>query len=332
MPITDDLLLKAAEIGVDGSLLPQPVVELEERTLDGCRLLVIQVHPHGSPPVRLRGRVFVRIGPRNHQASIEHERILNERRRGRDLPFDHRPSSDATLADVDELKFRESYVRSAISADVLAENQRTDQERMLSLRLVDPNGVPTIGGLLIVGKDPERFIPGAYVEYVRFAGSELSDPISDTKRISGTLDDQLAAIDDILKLSIRTAIDVTAGDREERAADYPIVALQQLVRNAIMHRNYETSNAPVRIYWFEDRVEVHNPGGLFGQVNKDNFGTGVTDYRNPLIAEGMKVYGFVQRFGVGIQLSKKALRENGNPQPEFQFGEFSFAVIIGIRR
>ena len=58
-----------------------------------------------------------------------------------------------------------------------------------------------------------------------------------------------------------------------RHPDYPIVALQQLVRNAIMHRDYETSNAPVRITWFNDRIEIQNPGGPFGQVTCENFGT-----------------------------------------------------------
>ncbi len=76
--------------------------------------------------------------------------------------------------------------------------------------------------------------------------------------------------------------------------------MQQLVRNAVLHRTYETTNAPVRVYWYSDRIEIHSPGGLYGQVNPENFGQPqVTDYRNPLLAEAMKALGFVQRFGVG---------------------------------
>jgi ATP-dependent DNA helicase RecG len=106
---------------------------------------------------------------------------------------------------------------------------------------------------------------------------------------------------------------------EIKRPDYPLPALQQIARNAIMHRDYETSHAPVRITWFEDRIEILNPGGPFGLVNRTNFGQpGVTDYRNPHLAEALKNLGYVQRFGVGIALARQELRRNGNPDLEFQ--------------
>jgi ATP-dependent DNA helicase RecG len=97
------------------------------------------------------------------------------------------------------------------------------------------------------------------------------------------------------------------------------VALQQLIRNAVMHRAYENTNAPVRVYWFEDRIEIFNPGGPFGAVTRENFGKpGITDYRNPNLADPMKVMGFVQKFGLGIQTARAELTKNGNPDLEFQ--------------
>ena len=86
-----------------------------------------------------------------------------------------------------------------------------------------------------------------------------------------------------------------------------------------MHRTYEGTNAPVRIYWFDDRIEIHSPGGPYGTVTAENFGRpGVSDYRNPNIAGVLKTLGFVQRFGFGIADARKALAQNGNPKPEFQ--------------
>jgi ATP-dependent DNA helicase RecG len=116
----------------------------------------------------------------------------------------------------------------------------------------------------------------------------------------------------------RTEVDLTSEDREQRTSLYPMAALQQLVRNAIMHRSYEATNAPVRVTWFDDRIEITNPGGPFGAVSAENFGEpGVSDYRNPGIAEALRVLGFVQRFGVGIATARKALQANRNPPPEF---------------
>lgn len=97
-----------------------------------------------------------------------------------------------------------------------------------------------------------------------------------------------------------------------------------------MHRSYEETNAPVRISWFNDRIEIQNPGGLFGQVNRDNFGKGVTDYRNPHLAEAMKNLGYVQRFGIGIPTAQKELQKNGNPAAEFTLEDFY--ILVEVRK
>jgi ATP-dependent DNA helicase RecG len=111
---------------------------------------------------------------------------------------------------------------------------------------------------------------------------------------------------------------ITGGATETRRPNYPLAALQQLVRNAVMHRSYEATHAPIRINWFNDRIEILNPGGAFGMVTRENFGTpGVTDYRNPNLAQAMKVLGYAQRFGVGIALARRLLAENDNPAPVF---------------
>ena len=113
---------------------------------------------------------------------------------------------------------------------------------------------------------------------------------------------------------------------------YPWAALQQLVRNAVMHRTYEATNAPVRITWFNDRIEIINPGGPYGIVNSENFGQpGVTDYRNPHLAEALKVLGYVQRFGVGIATARRLLAENGNPPPEFDATTNQYLRVV-VRR
>lgn len=102
------------------------------------------------------------------------------------------------------------------------------------------------------------------------------------------------------------------------------------LRNAVLHRSYET-NAPIRWYWFADRVEIHSPGGLFGRVHEHNFGEPyATDDRNPRLAEGLKVLNYVQRFGVGIALARRACLELSCPAPGFEFS--SSAVLAVVRR
>ena len=115
--------------------------------------------------------------------------------------------------------------------------------------------------ILAFGHDLRRWLPGAYVQFLRIDGTALTDPIRDEKVLNGPLRQALSVIDEVIEINIATALDVTAAARETKRPDYPIVALQQLVRNALMHRSYDGTNAPVRVYWFSDRIEVSNPGG-----------------------------------------------------------------------
>jgi ATP-dependent DNA helicase RecG len=188
---------------------------------------------------------------------------------------------------------------------------------MMALRFLSPDYIPTVLGILVLGKDPRQFIPGAYVQFLRLEGEELTDSIRDEKEISGPIGDQLRRLDEVLEAHNAVTVEVAAGPIEIRKPGYPPVALQQLTRNAILHRDYESTNAPVRVYWFNRRIEIHNPGGPFGQVTRANFGgPGITDYRNPGLAQAMHHLGYVQRFGMGILLAQQALRKNGNPPPQ----------------
>ena len=101
--------------------------------------------------------------------------------------------------------------------------------------------------------------------------------------------------------------------------------------NAIMHRDYD-SNAPIQFYEYDDRVEIQNPGGLYGKVSPTNF-PNVSDYRNPFIAEAMKVLGYVNRFSRGVYRVQKELQENGNGKAIFDFSfRTAFKVVENISK
>lgn len=333
LDITDDLLKALADIHSDGNILPLPTMSVEKRTLRGADVAVLMVLPADAPPVRYKGRTYLRTGPRRDIASRQDERLLNERRRHRDLPFDLQPVSFAKLADLHRPTFEAEYLPGAFSADALEANNRSFEERLSACRMVESidHPVPTVLGSLVLGNRPRDLIPCAYVQFLRLDGTELDAPIIDAAEIDGRLGEVLSRVDEKLKANISTAVDFQSASIEKRSADYPLAALQQLVRNAVMHRAYEATNAPVRLTWFKDRIEIINPGGPFGMVTRENFGMpGVTDYRNPNLAESMKVLGYVQRFGVGIATARRLLADNGNPAPEFEVRDS--LVMVSIRR
>ena len=164
---------------------------------------------------------------------------------------------------------------------------------------------------------------------MRIHGTKLSDPVADELEISGTIGDILRRLDEKLTAHLTTGVDFTSQDKEIRSSPYPPVALQQLARNAVMHRTYENTSAPVRVYWFDDRIEISNPGGPYGSITPENFGKpGYADYRNPQLASAFKILGYAQRFGAGILIAREALAKNGNPPPEFEIQQNFIAVTI----
>ena len=318
LTIDDELLKRLADIHGEGDILPLPTMTVQKRVLNGCAVAVVTVEPAPDPPVRYRGRVWIRVSPSVREAGIADERMLGERRRAADLPFDMRPAVGVTIAALDLDFARDHYLPNAIAREVLDQNERPLAHQLQSLRLVH-GATPTWAAVLSLGSDPQAFVPGAYVQFLRIDGAEITDPIRDQKQLTGRLDDVLRRLDELLQLSISVRTDVAGALRERRRPDYPLDALRQLAHNAVMHRTYEGTNTPVRIHWFSDRVEIASPGGLFGRITPENFGMGDTDYRNPLLAEIMHHLGFAQRFGLGVRLARHALVENGNPPPEFDF-------------
>lgn len=330
-PVTDELLRQLADIKTDGNIIPPPTMLVEKRTLSGVEVAVIIVFPSDSPPVRCRGRVHIRIGPRRGIATVQDERILNEKRRHRDRPFDLSQLPSATLADLDRRRFEEEYLPAAFAPDVLEANNRTYEQRLAATKMLFTADEPvaTVLGMLVLGTRTRDYLPGAYIQFLRIAGRELGDPIADELPIDGPLAEMLRRVDEKLEAHNRTAVDLTSGSQERRTSLYPMPALQQIVRNAVMHRSYEATNAPIRITWYDDHLEISNPGGPYGSVTQENFGQpGITDYRNPNLAEAMRVQGFVQRFGVGIATARKALAANGNPALEFIISATHVAVIL----
>jgi len=308
--VTDELLRSLADIKTDGNIVPPPTLLVEKRLLQGSEVAVISVWPCDTPPVRFKGRIHVRWGPRRGLATAQDERILNERRRHRDRPFDVQPVREAEMGELDRLRFEQEYLPALVARDVLEANERSYEQKLAAAKMVLGEGepTPTVLGLLVIGKSPADWLPGTYTQFLRLAGNDLAAPVVDEDAIYGTVSDQIRRLEEKVVAHNLRGVRFADVATEERRETYSMEALRQLIRNAYMHRSYEATNAPIRLYWFDDRIEIHNPGGPYGSVTVENFGQpGITDYRNPNLAEALRALGYVQRFGLGISLARKAL-------------------------
>lgn len=330
--ITDELLRELSDMKTDGNILPLPVLLVEKRMLKSAEMAVVTVMPSDMPPVKYDGRIWIRTGPRRSIANAQEERILIEKRRYKNLPFDIYPVPSAKLADLSKSIFENEYLPASFASDVLEANNRTYEERLASCRMIvlPDDTTPTVLGLLAIGKSPQDFLPGAYIQFLRIDGTELTDPVIDEENIGGALVEILRRTEEKLKAHNRTAVDIISAPTHQISLAYPPTALQQILYNAVLHRTYESTNAPIRVYWFNDRIEINSPGGPFGNVTMDNFGKpGITDYRNPNLCDVLKAFGFIQAFGRGIATSRKEMEKNGNPPLEFETSQS--AVVCTLR-
>lgn len=319
LKVDDKLLLQITNIRTDGNILPQPIMTVEKFSFENGDVLVAEVQPSEFPPVRYKGRVWVRVGPRKSIASEAEEKILTERRLSNVHTFDAMPCLGTTLPDLDISLIRKEFLPQAVAEDILAEDKRPIEEQLASLGLYDLRyNCPTNGAIILFGINPERYLHGSYVQYVRFKGKDRAGDIINEHKFSGNLCKGLVKIDTFIETSISQKRPIPVSVlREETVYSYPYWATRELLMNSIMHRDYET-NAPVLFYEYDDRIEVQNPGGLYGKVSPANF-PNVSDYRNPFIAEAMKVLGYVNRFSRGVYRVQKELTENGNGEAFFDF-------------
>ncbi len=327
--VSDALLQNLGALRSNVNIEPLPAMTVQKYPLPEGEVAVVEVLPSDLPPVRYKGRVWIRVGPSRRRASQQEERILIEKRTAQQRTFDLRPCTGCKMDDLVLDMFLVTYLPAAVDRAVIEENNRGIEEQMASLRFYDlAAGCPTNAGALLFARAPLRWVPGAWIQFVRWAGTTMADDPIAEKRFSGDLITLLRELDTFVSLPARPHPVAVSTLRERTVTDYPPAAIRELLLNAIMHRSYE-SNAPVRFYWYDDRIEIQNPGGLYGMASPENFPR-QTDYRNPVLSEALATLGYVNAFGRGVIRAQEELRRNGNPEVEFTFEPSH--VLATIRR
>ena len=135
--VTDELLKNIAAIRTDGNIQPQPSMTVQKVSLGEGDIIVVEVRPAKFPPVKYKGRIWVRIGPRKGIANEDDERRLYEKRVANITTFDAMPCIGATLDDLDIVVFKQLYLPKAVPEDVLREDGRDVELQLQSLGFFD---------------------------------------------------------------------------------------------------------------------------------------------------------------------------------------------------
>ena len=328
----DQIQQQIANRLTSAAIYPTPTFDLLAVEVAGKTVLVVRVAPYPVPPVvAVNSIAWVRKGTTTRRATEADLLRLRERRPDASRPFDTRVMPDAGLDDIeltDLQRMRQAELQTDDdSATFPPLEDWLSNRRQLGQR---SNGVwrPTAAAILLYGKSPQDWLPGAVIEFVRFAGADVDCPVAARRTITGTLPNQL----EILWTQLESHVDDVplgnVGIREGFAPRYPLEALKELARNLVQHRLYEGTNAPGRVEWYADRIEFSNPGGPFGRASEGIFGEH-SDYRNPSITRGLVELGYVQQLGRGIRRVRLQLERNGCRPLEVATDGFTRVTVWG---
>lgn len=312
---------RLASVICDG-VLPRLVPDLEILPWRRTHVIGVEVHPSPGRPHHLvsdgpHSGVYVRVGSTNRSADAD---LVEElRRNARSEVYDERAMPDLHPEVVD---FR-------VASESFASVRRLRVVDLEALRLVTTHQrrrVPTIGGVLLFGKERERYFPDAWIQAGRFRGADKSF-IADRAEIRLPLPAAVdAALEFVQKHTIHGA-DIGAGRRKDRW-NLPPVAVREAVVNAVAHSDYSQRGAPIRVSIFDDRLEIENPGMLPHGLTVEDLQRGVSKLRNRVIGRVFHELGLIEQWGSGVQRMMAACRGAGLAAPMLEEIGQRFRVTI----
>ena len=303
-----------------------PPVTVVQETVEGTDgLVIVNVAKGDGRPYRTnRGQYYIRTTSGRRHAS--QEELLRLFQSSESLFYDEIPMWKSSLDD-----FEADAVQEMLEAiqDQGFDLSGMPRDRLLrNWRLVEgdneqPRG--TVAGLLLLGRDPQRFLPHAYLSALRIPGLDISIPPIDQKRIVGRLFDMLSDSLRFLDFHLLRRHRIR-GLEPEVLLEFPVACLREILVNALAHRDY-TVAGPIRLLIFDDRVEVRSPGGLPNSVRLDQLPAGVHVLRNPTVYNLLLKRGLVTDAGSGIPRTIRLLQEVGS-KPSFRLEGNEFVVVL----
>jgi ATP-dependent DNA helicase RecG len=318
MALTRDMVLRAAR-QIDPLLLLDPA-EPEVYMLDGKRVVVATIPPSRGPVYQASGVFWIRRG--THTVPLSASEML-ELANDRGLQdWELQPARDATMKDIDPERV-DAYVRQRSARSRGFRRFDNLQQLLIGMkcaRIVNRKAVPTNAGLLFFGYDPQQHITQSEVVCVLYRDTLGIGGYADRKIITGTIQELIDETEAFLTQHVPVGGRIEGWKRID-LPDYPLEALREAVVNAVIHRDYTRRGESIRVFYYADRIEVHNPGLLLPGVTVEQMRRGevTSKLRNPILAGLLRdIPGYIERVGSGIRLMLEETKQMGLPPPQFR--------------
>lgn len=297
-------------------ILPRPQIV----TTDGKSVCVAEVPPGLPHAYSVSGRYLTRAGAQNRLlTSVELTGLLLARD---ESGFEARPVPGAGQTDLEPTQV-DAYL--AALATPPGENWQRVLLARGGLTAAGDGPVPTYAGMLLFGRQPQRFLRNAQISLVRYAGPVMGDEFL-RHDATGPLPDQIRQAEAFVTANMRRGMRLSGFTRQE-TTEYPLPVVREAIVNAVAHRDYAIRGDSIRVLMFSDHLEVYSPGRLPGHVTLDNL-LSERFSRNEAIVQALSDLGFVERLGYGIDRMVAAMAETGLPRPTFEETVAGFRVTL----
>ena len=286
-------------------------------------------------------RYQIRVGTQSREASPEElARLFQERGSVR---AELRPVSGATLANLDRRRLR-NYFGDIRQQDVPDdEDEKAWQAHLVNTELMTEEGV-TVGGMLLFGATPNRFLPHAGIDAVAYPGSERDYDAQERTALRGPMTPLLSQGDDFVENGLveqaldfvqrntRVVVEARGGRRVERPV-YPPDALREGIVNALIHRDYLLTSTDIELAVYSNRLEIVSPGRLSNGITPDRMRSGTRSARNQLLKDVMRDYRYLEHMGMGIPRKiVKGMKEHNGTEPDLVELDERFLVRLLAQR
>lgn len=314
-----------ANIISDG-IAPRLVPNIDILPWRNTYLMLVQVYPSNNRPHFLKSKglekgTYIRVGSTNRLADSI---MINELQRvTRSEAYDELPMLDL---DSEAIDFR-------VASELFSDYRKLKKSDLETLKIVTKDQgriVPTIGGMLLFGKDREKYFPDAWVQAGRFKGKHKKD-IIDSQEIHTY---PILAVDEainFIKKHFMQSMEISDTRRREQW-NIPLVAIREAVINAIVHADYAQRGSPIRIAIYDDRIEIENPGLIPFNLTLEDLYNGISKLRNPVMGRVFHEIKLIERWGSGIRRMLETCVENGFEKPLFEEVGTHFRVTIWVER
>lgn len=299
------------------SVMPALSVTCEMLVVEGVSVCVVTVPKGRDKPYQAGDKYLIRVGSTNRMAT--QSELMRLFQASGMFHYDSVPVANSTSNDLN-MATLDNYFAS-YGFEFSKESEAARRQLLINTDIMAATGEPTVGGLLMFGINPARYLPQAAIMFAHFNGNEPVAELIDRQEIIGTLPQQVDTAVAVIKNNLLRPSTIEGTQRKDTSALPPDKVLREMVVNACVHRNYAIAGSRIRILMYAGRLECISPGRLPNTVTVEKLRSGVSYFPNPVLVKFMDNLRYIDRLGRGFPMIYREMQQLGKDVRVYELGE-----------